>query len=56
MDENSTPSRIEPKNTAAARSAMRQPRKRTIDIVRQFARCYNVTMALPASVNSIILN
>lgn len=57
MDENSTPSRIEPKNTAMVRNTPTpQPDKRTIAIIKQFARCYNVSAALPVAINSLILN
>ena len=56
MDENSTPSRIERKNTATVHTPASQPDKRTIAIIKQFARCYNVSAALPVAINSLILN
>ncbi|MCM1331120.1 MAG: hypothetical protein NC248_00745 [Bacteroides sp.] len=56
MDENSTPSRIKHQNTATTHETMPQPSKRTIDLIRQFARCYNVSAALPVAINSLILN
>jgi len=56
MDENSTQSRIEPKNITTAHTSMPQPNKRTLALIRQFARCYNVSAALPVAINSMILN
>ncbi|MBD5267425.1 MAG: hypothetical protein HDS41_04465 [Bacteroides sp.] len=54
MDENSTPSRVN--NSKSANAPLPQPSKRTLEFIRQFARCYHVSHDLPGEVNSIILN
>lgn len=54
MDENSTPSNVN--NRKPAKTQMPQPSKRAIEFIRQFARCYHVSEALPCAVNSVILN
>lgn len=54
MDENSTPSRVN--NSKSPNARLPQPSKRTLEFIRQFARCYHVASVLPGDVNSIILN
>lgn len=56
MAENSTPSRIEPKDSVCKDMPTARPSKRTIEFIRQFARCYQVSQELPAAVNAMVIN
>lgn len=56
MAENFTPLNIDHKQPASRDTDMQQPNKRTLEIVRQFARCYQALPSFPTRLNALLLN